>query len=129
MPKSINLGNGSVLIGLDKFGQVKDFYFHYPGLENHAGEYFTHKIGIYIDDRFSWLDDGSWEVKVGAQKETLASDINAKNDNLGIELQFKDIVYNEKNIFIREITCRNLFDRARKLKIYFNQQFDISQTH
>ena len=129
MPKSINLGNGSVLIGLDSFGQVKDFYFHYPGLENHVGEYLIHKIGLFVEDKFSWIDDGSWYVEVGAQKGTMASDIEARNETLGIELHFTDIVYNEKNMFIREVIVKNLFDRSRIVKLFFNQQFNISETH
>lgn len=129
MPKSINLGNGSVLVGLDKFGQVKDLYFHYPGLENHVGEYLTHKIGIFVEDRFSWLDDGGWGVKVGSEKGTLASNITARNETLGIELYFTDIVYNEKNIFLREIEVKNNFDRKRDIKLFFNQQFNIAETH
>jgi len=129
MPKSINLGNGTVLIGLDNFGQVKDFYFHYPGLENHVGEYLSHKIGIFVEDKFSWLDDGSWKVQVQAAKESMASDITAENDNLGIVLKFTDIVYNEKNIFLREVVVKNTFDRRRTLKFFFNQQFNISETH
>jgi len=129
MPKSINFGNGTVLIGLDQFGQVKDLYFHYPGLENHVGEYLSHKIGVYVDERFSWLDDGGWNVEVRSQKEAMASDIKAKNESLGIELHFNDIVYNEKNIFLRKISVHNLFDRKRSLKLFFNQQFNISETH
>src|SRR3990167_1832784 len=113
MPKSINLGNGTVLIGLDHFGQVKDLYFHYPGLENHVGEYLTHKIGIFVEEKFTWIDSGEWQVKVGSQKGTMASDINARNDSLGIELSFTDVVYNEKNMFVRGITVKNLFDRKR----------------
>jgi oligosaccharide amylase len=129
MPKSINLGNGVVLIGLDRFGQVKDLYFHYPGLENHVSENLTHKIGIYVDDRLSWIDDGDWNVIVKAQKGTMASDISAKNISAGIEIHFTDVVYNEKNMFIREITLFNLFDRKRNVKVFFNQQFNISETH
>lgn len=128
MPKSINLGNGTVLIGLDRFGQVKDLYFHYPGLENHVSEYSSHKIGVFLEDRFSWIDDGTWVIEVGSEKETMASKISARNDSFGIELNFTDIVYNEENIFIRKITVKNLFDRRRDIKIYFNQQFNISQT-
>ena len=128
MPKSINLGNGTTLVGLDKFGQVKDFYFDYAGLENHVSEHLTHKIGVWIEDKFTWLDDGTWEILVSSQKDTLASNITAKNENLGIELNFTDVVYNEKDMLIREIKVSNLFDRNRNLKIYFNQQFNISQT-
>jgi len=129
MPKSINLGNGTVLIGLDHFGQVKDLYFHYPGLENHVGEYLIHKIGIYVEEKFSWIDNGEWQVNVYSQKGTMASNIIARNDGIGIELIFTDVVYNEKNIFVREITVKNLFDRKRDLKLFFNQQFNISETH
>lgn len=129
MPKSINLGNGSVLVGLDKFAQIKDLYFHYPGLENHVSEDLTHKIGIFVEDRFSWLDDGSWEINVSAKKETMASDISAQKKDLGLELNFTDVVYNEKNIFIREVIVKNTFDRKRKVKLFFNQQFNIAETH
>jgi len=127
--KSVNLGNGKILIGLDNFGQVKDFYYHYPGLENHVSEHLVHKIGIFVEDRFSWLDDGSWEIIIDCQKGTMASDIKAVNNALGIELFFKDIVYNEKDIFIREVTVHNLFDRHRVVKVFFNQQFNIAKTH
>jgi glucoamylase len=129
MPKSITLGNGVTLIGLDQFGQVKDLYFHYPGLENHVGEYLVHKIGVFIEDRFTWLSDNGWQVEVKSQKSTMASDIIAVNKDIGIELRFSDILYNEKNIFIRKIIVRNNFDRLRYLKLFFNQQFNISETH
>ncbi len=129
MPKSVNLGNGVLLIGLDKFGQVKDFYYHYPGLENHVSEYLTHKIGIYVEDRFTWIDDGSWNLNIKTEEGTMASDITAKNDGVGISLKFNDVIYNEKNIFLREVSVTNNFDRSRKVKIFFNQQFNIGQTH
>jgi len=129
MSKLVNLGNGRMLIGLDKFGQVKDFYFHYAGLENHVGENLVHKIGIFVDGAISWLDDGSWDIQVGTENDTMASSIRAVNSGFGIEVNFTDIVYNEKNIFIRELIIKNTFDRNRKLKLFFNQQFNISQTH
>lgn len=128
MPKSINLGNGTVLIGLDKFGLVKDLYYHYPGLENHVSNDLTHKIGVFVEDNFSWFDDGNWDVTVSSGKEIMASNISAINSNLGLELRLKDILYNEKNMFIREITLKNKFDRKRRVKIFFNQQFNIAET-
>ncbi len=128
MPKSINLGNGRVLIGFDQFGQVKDLYFHYPGLENHVSQHLTHKIGLMVDEQFSWIDDGKWEVSVGCLKDSMASNIVAKNVSLGLEMYFTDCVYNERNIFVREIRVKNVYDRRRFIKLYFNQQFNISQT-
>lgn len=128
MPRSYSLGNGTVLINLDGFGQVKDFYFHYPGLENHISEYLVHKIGVFTEEKFSWLDE-SWEIVVSSRKDTMASDIKCTNSTLGIELHLTDIIYNEANIFIREVDVKNLFDRNRKVKVFFNQQFNISQTN
>ncbi len=123
------LGNGSLLVGLDYFGQVKDFYFHYAGLENHSGHNLVHKIGIFVDDTFSWLDNGTWNITIESEKDMMASSILFRNDELGLELHFSDCVYNEKNVFIREVTCKNLFARTRKVKLFFNQQFNISGNH
>jgi oligosaccharide amylase len=128
MPRSITLGNGRVLICLDKFGLVKDLYYHYAGLENHVSEGLAHKIGLFVDEKFTWIDDGTWEVDVASENDSMASLITATKNNLGIQVTFSDIVYNERNIFIREITIKNNFDRKRKIKFFFNQQFDISQT-
>jgi GH15 family glucan-1,4-alpha-glucosidase len=128
MPKLLALGNGTILVCLDKHGLVRDFYFHYAGLENHVSEGLAHKIGIYVDEQFTWIDDGFWNVEVASIGETMASSITVKNEGLGITLHFSDIVYNEKNIFIREVEISNEYDRRRKLKIFFNQQFNISQT-
>ena len=99
MPKLVNLGNGRILIGLDYLGRVKDFYFHYAGLENHVSEHLVHKIGCFVEDEFSWIDDGSWSVDIDSRKDTMASNIKLVNQNLGVELHFLDIVYNEDDIF------------------------------
>jgi glucoamylase len=129
MPKHIMLGNGRLLIGLDRFAQVKDFYYHYAGLENHVGEFLSHKIGFMADGRFSWFDSGSWEIEVLMEKDTMASSVSARHQDLGLKLSINDIVYNEKNIFIRSFKLENLFDIKRDIKVFFNQQFQISQNH
>ena len=127
MPKAIVLGNGSVLIGLDNNGQVKDLYYHYAGLEDHV-EKLVHKIGIMLDGAFTWLDNGSWQIKVNSEKDTMASDIYAENSSAGLIIRFSDVIYNEKNIFLREVTIENLYDIRRQIKFFFNQQFNISET-
>lgn len=129
MAKSIMLGNGKMLVGLDQHGQAKDLYYPYAGLENHIAHQLVHKIGMFLEERFTWLDDGSWNVTVRCEKETMASEITAENHELGITLHFNDIVYNEEPVFIREIKVENKFDRKRKVKLFFNQQFTIGQTY
>lgn len=129
MARAVTLGNGRLLICLDYHGQVRDLYFHYAGLENHVSEHFVHKIGVSIDGVFSWIDSGEWEVSIECEEDTMASQIFAINQDKGLSIHFTDIVYNEKNIFIRELKIKNLYDSKREVKIFFNQQFNISQTH
>jgi hypothetical protein len=53
MAKSLVLGNGSLTVGFDRFGQVKDCYFDYVGLENQMGEESVNRIGVWVDNEFS----------------------------------------------------------------------------
>src|SRR3989344_595524 len=129
MPKSLTLGNGNILIGLDKFGQLYDLYFPYVGLENHVGSKYLHKLGVFVDDSFSWLDDGSWVVSVKSASNTLQGLIEATSTKFGLKIYFEDTVYNEKNIFLRHITVENLQDREREIKFVLNHQFEIYESH
>ncbi len=125
MPKSLVLGNGNVQVGLDRFAQVSDFYYPSVGLENQAGLHHEHKIGVFVDNQFSWIDDGSWEIKFGYQKDSLVSSIEAYQHQLQIKLEFEDAVYNEKDIFLRGITISNLSNNTRTVKLFLHQQFEI----
>lgn len=123
MSKSLVLGNGSILVGYDEFAQIKDFYFDYVGLENHLTEEAVCKVGIFVDGAISWLDSGEWEIKIGYRPDTLASQVHAINHALQIELDFLDLVYNEKPIFIRNITVHNMVKSKRNIKVFLNHQF------
>jgi glucoamylase len=129
MPKSLVLGNGNILISLDNRGQVRDFYFPYVGLENQAGSLFCHRIGVFVDGKISWFKDSDWEIHINYQEETLVSDIQAANMKLELRIDFSDVVYNEKNIFIRKAVIHNLADRKREIKLYFHQQFEMYESH
>ena len=127
MARFINLGNGELLIGLDSYGQVRDLYFPYVGLENHVDGHYVHRIGVWVDNRFSWIDDGSWKITQNYIKDTMASYLLAVNPHLQIQLDLTDTVYNEKNIFLRKVVLKNLADSHRKIKFYFHQEFEIYQ--
>jgi len=129
MPKSIILGNGQILVGLDERAYVRDFYYPYVGLENHIAAHHMHRIGVWADGKLRWLEDSSWDVHIDCGKETANSDITALNESLGIKLHFSDIVYNEKDIFIREITVHNLRKEKRTIKLFCNQQFQLLESH
>ena len=124
MAKSLAFGNGMLLVCLDHFGRVRDLFFPYVGLENHVGGEYAHRIGVWTEGQFSWLDDGTWIISVRADA-AYTGIIVAFSAKLGIELYMSDVLYNEKNIFIRKIKVHNKIDRERTIKLFFNHQFEI----
>lgn len=128
MPRSLALGNGSTLILYDRHGQVRDFYYPYAGLENHVGEGNVHKIGIWTPEGFGWISDPDWTVDIDYAAKALASRIVARSERLQAELVFTDVVYNERDVFVRSILVRNLKDEKRDMRLFMNQQFRISET-
>jgi GH15 family glucan-1,4-alpha-glucosidase len=129
MSKSLVLGNGNLLIGFDNRGQVRDFYFPYVGLENQAGGMYLHRIGVFVDGLLSWFDDPNWSIYINYQEEAMVSDIQAVNNALQIKIDFNDVVYNERNIFIRRATVHNLADRKRQIKLFFHQEFELYESY
>ncbi|MEX0918709.1 MAG: glycoside hydrolase family 15 protein [Candidatus Paceibacterota bacterium] len=126
--KTLTLGNGNILINFDKFGQVRDFYYPYIGLENHIGNHLLHSIGVYVNGAQSWLNDGYWQIKVDCDSDTFSGKFTAFNEGLGIELRFVDVVYNEKNIFIRRAIVHNHSEDEREIKVFFYQQFELYES-
>ena len=130
MPKALTLGNGNILVNLDHLGQVRDFYFPYVGLENQVGGHFIHRIGVFVDGTLSWLGDDGWQISVESEDTVLAGKIQAVNQGLGVSLLITDLVYNEKNIFLRRVIVKNLRpNAARSIVLFFNQQFEMYESH
>lgn len=125
----IVLGNGSTLIGIDKNAELRDLYFPFVGLENHVGGRFRHRVGVWVDGKFGWLSDSKWNVTTGSGEETMSGEITAVSEELGVELHFEDVLYNEKNIFMRQIIVKNLRDHKRQIKLYISHEFEIYESH
>lgn len=117
-----------MLIGLDSHGQVFDYYYPYVGLENHTSGKYIHKIGLWSDNELDWIDGPNFKVNVNFETDTFASKIIAENPSKKITLEFNDILYNEKNIFIREVKVFNHADKSREVKLFFNHQFEIYES-
>lgn len=128
MGRLLTLGNGKILVGLDNKAQVRDFYFPYVGLENHVRGHHMHRVGVWVDGVLNWTTDSAWETTTDCKAKVHSCNIILTNTNLGVRLEFNDTVYNEKNIFIRQISVTNLRKEKRKIKIFFGQQFRISET-
>lgn len=123
MARSVVLGNGNMLVGLDEWANVRDFYFPMVGLENHVGERLRHRIGVWVDGDFSWIHDGNWNMNTLMGEDVLRSKIEAVNERLGVSLSFCDAVYNEKNIFLRSIEVKNMKSEERDIRVFFAHEF------
>lgn len=125
--RSFSYGNGSALLMLDSYGRIRDCYFPYVGLENHIGAGLMHRIGVWVDGMFSWTDDGSWNIVLTSDL-SYTGHIALYSSRLNLELQIDDVLYNEKNIFIRRIVVHNRSDNERLVRLFFNSQFEIAAT-
>lgn len=131
MARASTLGNGTILVGLDEVGFVRDFYFPYVGLSNHvsgASGVYLHRIGIYVDGEMSWLSDPEWEVSCKNPVDTGLGIVHAVHPRLQVSVTSNDAVHNEKNVFVRSVVLGNEADTERTIKLFFAQQFRIEES-
>ncbi len=127
MAKSIILANGNIFVGLNAQGFVSDFFFPYVGVENHVrGE--THRVGVWYQHKLSWLDDGSWDIEIDLKENTFIGMMKCTNRLTGLSLAITNVVYNEKNIFLREIEVTSASEHTEEVKLFFHQVFSIYET-
>lgn len=130
MSRPIVLSNGEMHVGLNTFGQVHDFYYPYVGGENHAAAHaLQHRIGVWADGTFTWIDDGSWDFHFEYLGSTLIGLTQATNSSLGIMLEMTDAVDSEQSAFIRNIHVINLTDQKRDIRVFMHQVFVISNSY
>lgn len=127
MARSVVLGNGGLTVGLNESGLVHDFYYPYVGLENlTTARSEPHRIGVWVDGDFSWIDSNEWEKSVSFNDDALISNINMVHPKLQVQLHLGDFVDAKHDIFARSIRVRNLSDRKRSIRVFFHQVFQIS---
>ena len=126
MPRALVIGNGKLTVCLDTHGFVRDFYYPHVGLENHVSGQ-KHRIGVQVNGTYSWLDDGSWDINLGYKPETMVGYLVCKNEKLKISLVMEDIVYNESNVFLRQVDVYNHSEGHMDVKVFFHQVFHIQE--
>lgn len=130
MSRPVLLSNGQMHVGLNIYGLVHDFYFPHVGLENHAaGKHLRHLIGVYVDGKFHWLDDGTWQIKPDYYGDVLVSKIIAVNEDLKVRLEFDDCVDSEFTALLRNIHVINMADTEREIRLFMHQVFVISDSN
>ena len=131
MARSVTVGNGNLLVGLDSRGQVRDLYYPFVGEANHvsgASGNYVHRVGVFVDGVMSWLDDPAWKITIGGEEHTCVGSMFAENTTLGITLASRDTVHNEQNVFLRQFTVTNNGDKKRQVKLFLAQQFRLFES-
>ena len=129
MARAYVLSNGELHVGINLNGFVHDFYYPYVGLENHAaGLGLRHKIGVWVDGIFSWLDDGNWNFEFNYPYDALVGHTKATNSRIGIILEFDDAVDNSISVFMRNIHVINQLGEKRDIRLFMHQAFAIGDS-
>lgn len=129
MARPIVLSNGELHVGLNIYGLVHDFYYPYVGLENHAsGKSLRHHIGVWIDGNISWLDGEGWSFSFSYPHDALIGHTVARNETLGVILEFDDYVDAELSVFVRNIHVVNTHDQPREVRLFMHQAFAIGDS-
>lgn len=124
MPREIVIGNGKILVNLDKNLSIRDFYYPYVGMENHVGGY-SSGIGVWVDGTFSWLSAAGWQKEVGYERDALVGRAKVWHEEKGLELNFKMAVHYQKNIYLKIVRVKNLRGTPREVRVFFNGDFSL----
>ena len=107
MPREIVLGNGELLVNLDRNLFVRDIYYPYVGWANHVGGYRC-RVGVWVEDGgLAWLDDAGWERKIAYAADTLVTDCTLRHAALNLRLSVAQAVLHDKNVFAQRFTVEN----------------------
>jgi oligosaccharide amylase len=128
MTRHVVLGNGNILVCLDKNYRIRDFFYPYVGQENHVSGN-QHRIGVWVNGKFSWVSKDDWDLSIKYKEDTLVSDVNAYSDKLKVKLTINETVHYEKNILIRKVSVENLTENKREIRVFFSQHFHISEAN
>lgn len=126
MTRPLLFSNGHMHVGINLYGMVHDLYYPWVGFENHArANHMRHRVGVWTEEKFSWLDDGSWEFSMSYQDRAQIGHITAVNRKLDVTLEILDCVADGKNVFLRNVQLINNSERNREIKLFMHQVFQI----
>ncbi|PIR49913.1 glycoside hydrolase family 15 [Candidatus Peregrinibacteria bacterium CG10_big_fil_rev_8_21_14_0_10_54_7] len=126
MPRSLILGNGSLLATFDDHLQMRDLYFPHVGMEDHTTYGHVHRVGAFVEGRgFSWLDNPEWTIGPKYMPETLVGNSSLRNDRLGIAITVEDCIHPVHNVLLRSFHVRSTDGQAKAIRLFFNHDFHI----
>lgn len=129
MARALLLSNGELHVGLNEFAQVDDLYFPYVGQENHVAGKLHHRIGVWVDGMFSWLDDGNWRFSQKYHPQALIGRSAAHHDKLALTIEFDDCIDATQSALLRNIHIINHANETRDIRLFLHQVFNISSSY
>ncbi len=124
MLRDLPVGNGNLLINFDTAYNIRDIYYPYVGMENHAGGCVS-RTGIWVDGSFACIDSPEWQKEMTYESETLVTSVTAANPALGLTLTFSDLVDFHRDIFFRRVVVVNHRDHPRDVRLFFHYELRI----
>jgi GH15 family glucan-1,4-alpha-glucosidase len=124
MARHLVIGNGRMLVNLDSNCFVRDVYFPFVGQLNHVGGHLC-RFGIWCDGAFAWLDDPEWVIDLGYIEDSLVTNVTARHDRLGLELQLNDGIHQRECIYMKRVVVRNLGDTEKDVRVFFHHDLMI----
>jgi GH15 family glucan-1,4-alpha-glucosidase len=127
VPRPLVIGNGGMLVNFDSGTNMRDLYYPYVGQWNHIQ---GHKncLGVWVEEKFSWCDESGWEKTLRYRKETLVTCCTLVNKELGLHFQINDTVHYNDYIYLKKVTVKNLTDKKREVRLFFNHDFSIDES-
>lgn len=131
MPREIVLGNGELLVNLDRHLSIRDIYYPYVGWANHVGGHRC-RIGTWVKPEggealFSWCDQ-NWDWRIRYQPGTPVTDCEARHARLGLRLHVAHAVAPDQNIFLQRLTVENMRDKPCEVRVFFSQDLRIDES-
>jgi len=127
VPRPLTTGNGNLLVCLDSRLAIRDLYWPYVGLHNHLSGNRA-RIGVWVDGRFSWIHDPSWNTVPRYLPGTLTTDAVAENRDLGLTVTINDCVHHWDDILLRRFVLENDTDAPRQVRLFLAHDFLIAET-
>lgn len=124
MARHLVIGNGKLLVNLDRNCYIRDIYYPFVGQLNHVGGHYC-RFGVWVEGTFSWLDDPEWSFDLDYIPDSLVTNVTARNERLGIELYINDGIHQRECIYIKRVVVRNKHNQTREVRLFFHQDLMI----
>jgi GH15 family glucan-1,4-alpha-glucosidase len=124
--RDLPIGNGSLLVTFDRQYQLRDIYYPRVGQENHtSGE--PCRFGIWVEGRFTWLDDPAWSRNLVYTADTLVTNVTLRHPDLLVSLTLNDTVDLGRDVMLRRVRVLNE-GPEREVRLFFHFDWHIYGT-